>query len=101
MTAVDFTLDGNDDLLIENGDFVLSHSDGMHMQHIVASNLGYWRNAPLVGVGIESYLHASVGEADVKRDIKIQLEADGYKVESIDVAFKPALTVAVDAARIR
>jgi hypothetical protein len=101
MTAVDFTLDGNSDLLIESGDFVLSHSDGMHMEHIIYSNLGYWRNAPLVGVGIEYYLNASVGTADVKREIKIQLEADGYQVQSIDVAFKPTLTVAIDAARIR
>ena len=101
MTATDFTLDGDSDLLIENGDFVLSHSDGMHLEHILYSNLGYWRTAPKVGVGLEQYFHASVGTGDVKREIKIQLEADGYKVESIDVSFKPALTVAIDAARIR
>lgn len=101
MTATDFTLDGDGDLLIEHGDFVLSHSDGMHQEHIIHSWLGYWRAVPKVGVGIEQYLHASLNPGDVKREIKIQLEADGYKVESIDVAFKPALTVAVDAARIR
>lgn len=101
MQAVDFTLDGVGDLLIEDGDFVLSYSDGMHQEHIIKSFTGYWRNAPLVGVGIEQYLHASTGTAEVKRLIKIQLEADGYKVESINVAFKPTLTVAIDAARIR
>lgn len=101
MQATDFTLDGTGDMLIEHGDFVLSHSDGMHQEHIIKSYIGYWRNAPLVGVGIEQYLKASLGTAEVKRLIKIQLEADGFSVQSLDVSFNPALTIAIDATRIR
>jgi hypothetical protein len=101
MQAIDFTLDGDGDLLIEDGDFVLSHSDPTHQEHILKSYTGFWRNAPLVGVGINQYVGATLDPATIKRAIKIQLEADGYQVNGLDVAFKPALTIAIDAERIR
>lgn len=101
MQATDFTLDSNGDLLIEHGDFVLSYSDGMHQEHILRSYTGFWRNAPLVGVGIEQYLGATVNPAEIKRAITLQIAADGFQINSLDVSFKPAFTIELDAARIR
>ncbi|TDN38615.1 hypothetical protein E4631_24015 [Hymenobacter sp. UV11] len=101
MQATDFTLAGDGDLLIENGDFVLSHSDGMHQEHILRSYTGFWRTAPLVGVGIEQYFGATVHPAEIKRAITLQIEADGYQIISLDVSFTPAFTIALDANRTR
>jgi hypothetical protein len=101
MQATDFTLAGDGDLLIEDGDFVLSHSDGMHQEHILRSYTGFWRNAPLVGVGIEQYFGAAVKPAEIKRAITLQIAADGFSINSLDVGFKPGFTIELDAERIR
>lgn len=98
-TANDFTLDSSGDLLIEDGDFVLSASDGMHVEHILSAFPGYYRRNPLVGVGISQYLKSSGMAQDVKRLITIQLEADGFQLKTVKVS--PDWKVNVDAARIK
>jgi lipoprotein-releasing system permease protein len=56
MAVKDITLDDNFDLIIENGDFKVSDSDMQHIQLICITNLGHWKQFPLVGVGIEQSL---------------------------------------------
>ena len=97
--AHDFTLDSSGDLLIEDGDFVLSNSDGMHVEHILSAFQGYYRRAPLVGVGISQYLKSSGMAPDVKRLITIQLEADGFQLKT--VAISNDWKISVDANRIK
>lgn len=97
--ARDFTLDSTGDLLIEGGDFVLSNSDGMHVEHILHAFPGYYRRSPLMGVGIEQYLKSAGKEGEVRRLITIQLEADGFQLKT--VAITPDWKVRIDAARIK
>jgi len=98
-TAHDFTLDSTGDLLIKGGDFVLSKSDGMHVEHILSAFPGYYRRSPLVGVGISQYLKSAGMAQDVKRLITIQLEADGFQLKTVGISSD--WKVSIDAARIK
>jgi hypothetical protein len=85
MEVKDITLDDDLDLIIENGDFKLSLSDQQHILLILNTSVGNWKNAPLLGVGIQQYVSSS-GQVDaLKRAINIQLASDGYKVNDIIV----------------
>ena len=72
----------NNDLLIRNGDFVISDSGVQHIQHILEADSGQYKQHPKVGVGIRRALNGSI-DAEVKRLIQLQLESDGLEVESI------------------
>jgi len=100
MAVKDITLDDNFDLIIENGDFKVSDSDMQHIQLICITNLGHWKQFPLLGVGIEQYI-ASSGQTDaLKRAINVQLAADGYKVNDILVqGTNENFTYSIDAER--
>lgn len=99
MAVKDITLDDTLDLLIDNGDFKISDSDMQHIQLICITDLGHWKQFPLLGVGIEKYI-ASSGQTDaLKRSINIQLAADGYKVNDILVGTNENFTYSIDAER--
>jgi len=100
MAVKDITLDDNLDLIIENGDFKVSDSDMQHIQLICITDLGHWKQFPLLGVGIEKYI-ASSGQTDaLKRNINIQLSSDGYKVNQILVSnTSENFTYSIDATR--
>lgn len=80
---------GND-LLIKNGDFAIAESD---MQHI-ADNLnafpGWWKEHPADGVGVLAYYGGPADAQKLKKQITIQLTADGYKVTN------PQVTIGTD-----
>lgn len=85
LIAKDIINDPNQDLLILNGDFSGDASDQDHVQAIVEATPGAFKQYPLVGVGIKNYLGAPLLAQDLKRLIRVQLEGDGYKVDSIEV----------------
>lgn len=68
-----------EDVLIENGDFVIGESDQQHVQHILQANKGNYRHDVTIGAGIiktESGNYTQKDEAEIKK----ALEADGYDV---------------------
>jgi hypothetical protein len=85
MAAVqDFSLNAiRNDLLIQNGDFVISDSDKNHIYLILKTVLGDWKQYPLVGCGLDYYQASSGMEQIIQRNMTVQLTADGYKVISI------------------
>lgn len=76
MAVKDVILENND-LLIENGDFVIYESDSQHIELIVDSYIGHWKQFPLCGVGIDLFYKSSGQQLALKRAIALQLEADG------------------------
>lgn len=76
----------NDDLLIENGDFVIGDSDKQNVKLIVDSFKGEFKEFPLVGFGAIGYVKTNTSEMKFKRDLKIQLENDNYLNPKIDVS---------------
>ncbi len=100
MAVKDITLDDTLDLLIDNGDFKISDSDMQHIQLICITDLGHWKQFPLLGVGIEKYIASSAQTDALKRSINIQLAADGYKVNDILVqGTNENFTYSIDAER--
>jgi hypothetical protein len=83
MEVKDITLDDNLDLIIENGDFKVSDSDMQHIELICLTDVGHWKQFPLLGVGIMKYIASSGQQDALKRAINIQLASDGYKVNQI------------------
>ncbi len=83
MEIKDIILDENFDLVIENGDFKISNSDMQHIELICITDVGHWKQSPLLGVGIMKYIASSGQQDALKRAINIQLASDGYKVNQI------------------
>jgi len=83
MEVKDILIDDDYDLIIENGDFKIGYSDMQHIELICITDLGHWKQSPLLGVGIEKYISSSGQQEALKRAIKIQLSSDGYIVKDI------------------
>lgn len=101
--AYGILVDDTCDLIIENGDLKIGESDQQHVQFIFKARYGQFRQFPLVGVGIESYIKGSINAQALKREIKVQLEADNYRVNEISVGLDSSgeLEISVDAFRLR
>lgn len=75
----DFLLNQQNDLEIENGDFVIGQSDQQHVQSIVTMHQGEMKEWPLVGFGAEKYLkQTTLNKMKFLRDLKVQLANDNY-----------------------
>ena len=83
MIFADFQLDSNNDLNIENGDFVVAPSDMQHISDIMDFFPGALKQYPSLGVGLRQYLK-SQSPAQVVTVIKQQLQSDGYVVGNIN-----------------
>jgi hypothetical protein len=77
----DIGLVGND-LMIADGDFVIALSDDQHIIDTINAFPGWWKENPPDGVGALQYLNSSGQEQTIQRAVKIQLQSDGYSVNS-------------------
>lgn len=82
MEAIDFLMDVNGDELLINDDVVLGLSDEQHIIDILRSYPGEWKQSPLAGVNINRAINGLL-DGTIRRDVRLQLEADGYKVKNI------------------
>ena len=80
----DIRLENNDLFIDANfGDFSIGESDAQHVQDILNSYAGWWKESPTLGVGLKKYLGKSGGIQDIKRLINIHLKSDGYRTDNI------------------
>jgi len=83
-----------DDLVIkvkrENGVIVsglaVGETDYQNIDFLVTSNKGDFKEYPILGVGAERFLKSVGKQGELRREIAIQLEADGYKTTDIMVS---------------
>jgi len=80
----DFLQDDNNDLIIENGDFKVGDAESQHIQDLLLSAKGEWKEHPLVGAELQRELKAREYTRAV-REANIQLTADGYHINEIDI----------------
>lgn len=85
----DYLHDGNDDLMIANGDFVTGESTKQHQSLLVRLKKGELRQYPKTGVGIEDFLQDE-NPGDAHPEIQKQLEADGMVIRDIQMQFSDA-----------
>lgn len=75
-------VDGTYDLLIRNGDFVISDSDMQHARHIMNAQPGHYKQWPRLGAGIHDDLLGTM-DADILRRVQMHLKSDGYRPQKI------------------
>lgn len=76
------------DLQIADGDLVVGQSDQQHVEHLLLAHPGAYKNATLLGIGINSYLSApmtAITKKEFERNTKLQLESDGAKQVRVKV----------------
>lgn len=78
----DILLDGNNDIEVQSGDFVIGDSEIQHQNHIVIASKGEYKRNPEVGANILDMLSEDSPKEAIN-EIKRQLEYDGAKVENI------------------
>jgi hypothetical protein len=64
------------------GDYDINFSDNQHIEDIIQSFNGDWKQFPMVGVGVSSYLASTGQQQQLTREILIQLKADGFTVDN-------------------
>lgn len=83
---LDILTDDDGDLLWVDGDLVIGESDQQHVLDILDSQPGETKEFPLCGFGAINYIKTRVTESEFKRDLKIQLNYDGYANPIIDTS---------------
>lgn len=82
----DLLRDENGDLKIVNGDFAIGKSDQQHVEDILRLQPGELKEFPLAGFGAINYIKTMITDNEFKRDLKIQLDYDGYTNAKIDTS---------------
>lgn len=81
----DFLLDTSNDLVVNNGDFVIGDASLQHQNHILLAQKGEFKNAPEIGVGVLTELN-NENPRELLSQIRRNFEYDGMKVNSLKVA---------------
>ena len=68
---------GNNDLLVQGGDFVVGEADVQHAQHLIEAEQGHYKQWPLFGVGARRLLNGPAN-GEIRRTVQLQLVADGH-----------------------
>jgi len=86
MAATDILLDDDLDLTIDSsGDFKITESDYQSSVLILNTFAGAWKLNPICGMGIARYKGSSGSQLQIRREISVQLQADGFKINSVIV----------------
>ena len=92
----DFLLDEQDNLLIDDGDWLVGDSHQQHIQLLLTSMPGEWKENPETGVGLALSQKGAI-DGFFKRTIAVQLEADGFKLDNLEITEKGII---IDAKRV-
>ena len=86
MTAIDILTKNNLPIIVD-GDLVLGASDHQHIQHILFSQQGCWRQFPLVGADIKRFENEIPNQLSttltLSGDIIKQLKYDGFRLVQV------------------
>jgi hypothetical protein len=82
MANQDFLDDDGGDIACVNGDFAIGISDDQHVMDLMQASPGHLKKDPLTGIGIINALNGVI-DGTMKRIARINLEADGYKLNSL------------------
>lgn len=83
----DFLIDQNSNLLIDGGDWQIGDSHHQHIELLLTSLPGQWKENPETGVGL-SLSQKGLIDGFIKRTIAVQLEADRFKLDHLQITEK-------------
>ena len=98
----DFETNSNAELIFKNGDLSINFSDEQHIQDTINAIPGWWKEFPLDGVAVIKYINSPGGGQLLAREIKVELENDGYTVHNPVIQFSQEgkLTIIPNATRV-
>lgn len=79
----DILLDENDDLIFQDGDFVIGSSLTQDVGIILRLNQGELKSDPLLGANLIKYVNSNIDEVDLQTVVKLHLQRDGKDYEEI------------------
>ena len=86
MARTDILNDETGDLAFAEGDFSTGESDAQHVEHLLMASKGSLRQYPEMGVGLANFLKKqSTQSSDMRREIEVNLKADGYRVLNLGI----------------
>lgn len=88
MAKIDFLSDTDNDILIQNGDFVIGNATATQAGVIIDAELGEIWNAPDLSVGINKYIGAKINKEALYNLIKDELERDGIKLNLLEITLE-------------
>ncbi|GIZ15311.1 hypothetical protein [Capnocytophaga catalasegens] len=74
----------NDDLQLINGDFFAGESQNQSVEMLLKSMQGEWKEHPEAGCGLEKAQNGVI-DRFFARNIRVQLEADGFDIEKLTI----------------
>ena len=80
--TTDILMDERGDLADRGGDFLIDKSNCQHIEDILIACPGEYKQNPMIGAAIRNALNGSL-DGSLKRSIRINLERDGFTVNSI------------------
>ena len=82
----DIGLDEMHDFAIEYGDFKIIESTEQNIEQIMLSDKGNWKNSPLTGVGLRTWLNNEGDTTLLEQEIKQQLEIiEGMIIRTLEI----------------
>lgn len=81
----DIILDTDNEIQFLNGDFFVDKADNQHIQTMLQAQKGQFYESPLVGIGIANYLNGPFDRTILSKEIREQLQADGFNVKQIRI----------------
>jgi len=72
----------NNDISFLNGDMFIAESDEQHIIDIINAFQGWWKEYPFLGVGLMKYMKSNTSAQEVNKNVKSQLQSDGYTLNS-------------------
>lgn len=73
------------DLTIDNGDFEIKNSEKQHIQLLLITNRGNWKEFLYVGAGLlDALLSENNLPTELQQEIRSQIELDGGIIEKIE-----------------
>lgn len=70
---------------VADGDLVTGPSDQQHIEMILQSAPGHWREHPLLGADLEELLNGPATLTELRAKVNVQMELDGYSSESVQL----------------
>ena len=86
--ANDFLLNGDNELIIKDGDFVVGDSEMQEVGLLIGLNQGALKSDPILGVNLITNMRGSQREERIKRALKLNLAMDNKDYETIKSKIK-------------
>lgn len=73
------------ELELSNKQLSIGTTNEQNVQLILLTNKGEWKEHPVLGAGLLSFLHSNASDMQIQRQIRLQLSLDNIKPKTLQV----------------